>query len=1009
MLGRMLDRPVSVTMILLVLMVLGIVGIRKLPVSLAPDVDVPYLTIQIDQPDMAASELENVVVRQIRQSLVQIDNVSDIRSETSDGIAFITVEFDEGQDMDLSYIEVNEKIDRIMGGLPRMDRPKVLRANATDIPAFYLNITLNDGSSFLRMSEFVEDVIVKRIEQLEEVAMVDITGTAEREILVIPDLEKLSGLGMSMKEFQDRISTANISLSNLTVRDGEYHYNVRFRSYVSSAQEIADVYFKAGDRLVQIKDVASVTEHEAPRQGLAISDGKDAVLLAIIKQSDARMSALRRSITSQIEQLSADYPQMQFTVTRDQTELLDYSISNLIKNIVAAIVLVCLILFFFMKDLRTPFLVAMTIPVSLIVSFFVFYLTGLSINIVSLSGMLLGVGMMVDNAIILTDNITAYWQKGKGLRESVIDGTSEVMGAMLSSVLTTCSVFIPLIFLNGLAGELFYDQALSVSIVLMVSYLVTISVIPVYYWVLYHKSSEFRENRLLSRISFPAVSRLYDRIVDQALSRHWLCWLLPTISALIIVMCVTSMDREKLPSLTYTDTILHIDWNEHLTLEQNRFRTSAVLESVGKDMRQATAMVGVQQYVLSHSDGQSPDESSVYFRCDDKNALERAKKAVVSFVSAHYPSAIIGFSNSGNIFEMIFADREPQLLARLRPTGDTGLDPDKLDRVMGEISSRLQGVRIDLIPMKQNVLYVADPELMSLYGVSFSDLLSVLQNALNGNSLFSIVQGSHSVPVVLGTDVMELDDVLAGAFIQVKDPDGMHEIPASALMRQTFDRGLKAIVAGEDGVYYPMGLEIPSYDVPEAIDSIRDVIMDNDDFDIGFSGSWFTNIEMMKQMLIVLLVAIVLLYLILASQFESLAQPFVILSEIVIDIAFSLICIWALGVSINVMSLIGLIVITGIVINDSILKIDTINRLVRSGMNVTAAIHEAGHRRLKAIVMTSLTTVLAVAPFLNRGSLGADLQYPMALVIIFGMAIGTLVSLFYVPVMYDALYRRSRR
>ena len=206
-----------------------------------------------------------------------------------------------------------------------------------------------------------------------------------------------------------------------------------------------------------------------------------------------------------------------------------------------------------------------------------------------------------------------------------------------------------------------------------------------------------------------------------------------------------------------------------------------------------------------------------------------------------------------------------------------------------------------------------------------------------------------------------------------------------------------------------MELDIPARDVPAAMTAVRQALRrDGGRFDAAFTGAWFTNREMMRQMLLVLLVALALLFLILASQFESLVQPFIILSEVVIDIAISLGFLWLLGVSINMMSLIGLVVITGIVINDSILKIDTINRLARSGMAVEAAIHEAGHRRLKAILMTSLTTILAVAPFLSRGNMGADLQYPMALVVIVGMAAGTLVSLFYVPTVYAVIYRKRR-
>ena len=1010
MLGKLLDRPVSVSMILLVFVVLGFVGIGRLPVSLIPDVDIPYVTVQVAAPDMSARELNDAVVTPLRQSLVQIAYLKDIRSEAKDGSATMTLSFEEGQDIDYFYIEVNEKIDRAMGSLPRIDRPKVFKASATDIPAFYINMTLREeGGNFLRMSEFAQDVIAKRIEQLPEVAMVDLSGGATREILVVPDLQALARLDLSVSQFEQSVSSANVHLSNLTIRDGEYHYNVKFRSFAATCEDIGNVYFKVGGRVLQIKDVAAVREQEAPRTGFARSDGRDAVVLAVIKQSEARMSDLKKGIAEQLDHFREDYPQMAFSMSRDQTELLDYSIRNLLLNILMAILLDIVVIFFFMKDLRSPLLVALTIPVSLIVSFFVFYAIGLSINIISLSGLLLGVGMMVDNTIVLTDNITARWQRGEALRSAVIEGTKEVRGAMLSSVLTTCAVFIPLIFLNGLAGQLFYDQAIAVTTVLLVSYAVTVIVLPVYYWALYKKLPAFKPNAFLSRLRFDGATRFYDRTVGWCLAHKWIAWALPLACAALTAICVVGMHKEKLPPITYTDALLRIDWNEHITLEENRARIVSLEEAAAGVSQQTTALVGVQQFVLSHSDDQSMSEASLYVSCHSARELAGLQERLSAQLRERYPTAITAWGSSGNIFEMVFAEREPELLARLRPASDEGMTVDGVKSALRSVRAALPDVRIEDVPLKQDVLYVADPERMAIYGVRFGDLTDALRNALNGNRLFEIVQGSRSVPVVLGTDAEELSEILAHTTISVLDSeerDRKVDIPASALMRQTFDLDFKALVSGDDGNFYPLALDIPARDVPAAMTAVRKALHADGAFDAAFTGAWFSNREMMRQMLLVLLVALALLFLILASQFESLLQPFIILSEVVIDIAVSLGFLWLLGVSINMMSLIGLVVITGIVINDSILKIDTINRLARSGMAVEDAVHEAGHRRLKAILMTSLTTILAVAPFLSRGNMGADLQYPMALVVIVGMAAGTLVSLFYVPTVYAAIYRK---
>lgn len=1005
MLNKLLDRPVSVSMIALVLVILGCVGIASLPVGLIPDVDIPYVTVQVDAPDMSARELDELVVRNLRQNLIQIDHLNDIHTEARDGGATLTLNFDQGCKIDFAFIEVNEKIDRSMSSLPGISRPKVLKASATDIPAFFINVTQRESGpdSFIELSDFTTNVIAKRIEQLDEVAMVDISGSVRREILIVPDLDKLAALGMSVEEFQRALSEANVRLTNLMIRDGEYRYNVNFRSFAANMDDIAAVYFKSGDRIFRIDEVASVREQAAPASGLDRSDGRQALSLAVIKQSDARMSELRKSMDALLKQFGEDYPEVGFTLTRDQTELLEYSIRNLLLNIIIAILLDCLIIFLFMKDLRSPVLVSLSIPVSLVISFFALYLLGMSINIISLSGMLLGVGMMVDNTIVLTDNITARWRRGDTLRDAVVLGTREVSGAMLSSVLTTCAVFIPLVFLNGLAGDLFYDQAVTVTVLLLVSYLVTVVLLPVYYYVLYRRKAAFTPNRVLARLEFKSGLRIYDRCVNFFLSHKWLVWALPLLCCLLSALSLNYMTKTKLPPITYSDAILNIDWNSHISLEENRRRIVALEEMAGDDASQISSMVGVQQFVLNHSADQAVNEASVYFKCADPQSLESLKSRFADRISSTWPDAVFGFSTSGNIFEMVFAEKEAELSARLRSSSDGKLSPQGVKPLVETIDKALPTADIARVPVKKDVLYVADPELLSLYGVSREALSDVLRQSLNGNTVFEIVQGNRTVPVVLGTDMVEMEELFSTAVVQTRDMD----IPLRKLLRQTFEEDFKTIVSGEEGNYYPLAINVRSSEVPRAMETVKKICRDNGNFEVSFTGAYFTNAEMIRQMAIVLLIALAMLFLILASQFESLVQPFIILSEIVIDLGFCLVFLWLTGTGINMMSLIGMVVVCGIVINDSILKIDTINKLVKQGMGVDAAIHEAGHRRLKAIIMTSLTTVLSVAPFLSRGNMGADLQFPMALVIIVGMTVGTLVSLFYVPAVYSFIYKRK--
>lgn len=1010
MLKRLIDRPITVTMIALVIVVLGIVSIRLLPVSLIPDVDIPYITVQTSSSELSAREIDESVLKPLRQQLIQIDGLEDIVSEAKDGSGTIRLTFSHGADIDYLFIEVNEKIDRSMSSLGNVSRPKVLKASATDIPAFFVNIT-SDEKDFSGMSKFVRDVICKRVEQLPEVAMVDVSGLVSDEILILPDETKLARMRMTMSEFENCVRSSNVRLGSLTIRDGEYRYNVRFDSRASSGEDIANLWFKKDGRLLQIKDVAEIIVHPAKRTGLVRSDGEDAVCLAVIKQSEARMSDLKEAMSGLMESFRDDYPQLNFKITRDQTRLLEYTIDNLMQNIIVALLLASVIIFFFMRDFRSPALVVLTMPVALVFSMLCFYALGLTLNIISLSGLLLGVGMMTDNTVVLVDNITGRWQREGNLRSAVLEGTKEVRGAMLSSVLTTCAVFVPLIFLSGIAGAMFYDQAMSVTIVLLTSYIVTIFVIPVYYYWWFKGSDGFRPSPLLEKINFDEPIRRWDDHVMEWFIRHRpVAWGLLAVSAVGLVVCFMGMPKSRLPEMTQTDAIMKIDWNEHLSLESNTGRVGELERMLSGKTDQMTALVGSQQFILSHSGDQGISEASVYVECKDAVTLEEVKALLKKIMEKEYPSATYSFETSGNIFDMVFSQNEAPLTARLRPVGTNAVEVGPLRKLLSGIRNALPGVSVADPSVKTDALFVADPDLLALYDIGYGELVSILKNSLNENRLFSIVQGTSTVPVVTGSNVSGLSEILNDTFIEKVDKGGdVIRIPVSDLMRQTFVEDLKTVVAGPEDNYYPLALDIPSKDVKPVMAEVSEAVRDDGGFEVGYSGSYFANSKMINEMIVIMLVALILLYLILASQFESLVQPLIILAEVVVDVFAALLVLWIFGVSVNLMSMIGLVVITGIVINDSILKIDTINRMRRAGEGLERAVIDASSLRVKAIIMTSLTTILAVCPFLSRGSMGADLQYPMSLVIIAGMIAGTLVSLFVVPALYYSIYNGRKK
>ena len=1006
MLRTLLHRPIAVTMSLIAIVTLGVLAFQRIPVSLMPDIDVPRIVVQMSAQGSSAREIEQEIVSLMRQQLSQVSGLKSIESTSRTDAGVVTLTFDPGSDMSLLFIEVNEKIDRAMSYLPKeMERPKAMKIGAMDIPAFYVDVS---GGKPEHTSRLVRNVISRRLEQLPEVAMVDYSGLVGTQITIMPDELKMQALGISNSDIEKAISDNNIVLAALSVRDGIYRYSIHFDSQIISVHDIENIYLQIEGRLLQLKDICKVEESAAERKGIVTSDGNNAITMAVIKQSDAQMSSLQDRVDTLMSDLGKDYPELKFNITRDQTQLLSYSMDNLEWNLVLGIIMASMVLFLFIGGWRLPLLVVISIPLSLILTLLCFYLIGISLNIISLSGLILGVGMIVDNAIIVIDNIR---QKGKTTDDNIINAVKEVFMPMLSSVLTTCSVFIPLIFLSSTAGALFYDQAMGISIALFCSLAVAALVVPVYYFLLCKKDKNQRsKDEGQSKKINIWLTCYYEKGMRFTLRHAKLMLVGFSICIVAIIILFPFLRKERMPEIAHDDALVTIDWNAGITPEENNHRMTELLKEVKPFIETSTTMVGGQDFILSHTKNITSSEAVCYIKCKSAEELDDATEKMQGYIEKHYPNAKIETGLAANIFDMIFSTEEPDLQVRLHRR-DGGRPAVELTRMVTDsLRARFPQLGIQPVSTETYMKYTSDAEQMAYYKVSYQQLYSRLKELLGNNSIYDINSGGESVPVVIGSNSRDAKVLLSNT---IRNADGI-EIPISYLVREQRADDYKHLYASDEG-------EFSVINIDKAEDSeVKDVIAyvtsladkdKNGKLQASFVGSYFSSRSMIGELVMVLVVALLLLYFILAAQFESLVQPMIILVEVVVDVALVLFAVWLAGESLNIMSMIGMVVMCGIIINDSILKVDTINRLYRSVENpqkhtLLKAIMVAGHRRLKPIVMTSLTTILAIVPFLHRGDMGSALQFPLSFAIIVGMIVGTMVSLFFVPLVYYLLYRK---
>lgn len=1017
----LIQRPIAVLMAFTAFFIVGLVTYFTLPVSLLPDIAIPEITVQVSAQNTSARELENTIVKPLRQQLIQVAKLKDMNSETRDGAGIIRLSFDFGTNTDLAFIEVNEKIDAAMNYLPKdADRPKVIKASATDIPVFYLNLTLkneelNSGSSlkeFLDLCEFAENVIKRRIEQLPEVAMVDVTGLVERQLQILPDPDKLAVLELSIEDIENALAQNNVEPGSMTVRDGYYEYNIKFSTLLRTEEDVKNILLRKEGRIVRLGDFCKVGIVPAKEKGVSMSNGKRAVTLAVIKQADENMDDMKNAINSTMDYFKKVYPDIDFSVSRNQTELLDYTISNLQQNLSLGFLFICIVAVLFLGDIKSPFIIGLSMVVSIVICFLFFYLFKMSLNIISLSGLILASGMMIDSSIIVTENISQYREKGYSLRRACIAGTSEVITPMLSSSLTTIAVFVPLIFMSGIAGALFYDQAFSVTVGLLVSYLTGIMLLPVLYMLFYRMGirgkSWFSRTRINNPFKEHTLDRFYDAGIDWVFAHKVSSVVFCVVSVPLCVFLFYFIGKERMPEIDQNELIARVEWNENIHVDENRQRVDALFGEMKDRTVEQTASVGQQDYLLNRDQTLSSSEAELYFKTESSSDIAPLQQKVYQRLKAQYPLAVVTFSPPETVFEKLFvtgeADVVTELYARNKEKAPVAGDL----RALEQRFANQTGISPTGIAFENQLNISVLQEKLLLYNVSDDELYRVLKTAFKEYSVAMLHSYQQYLPISIAGEEQTVSDVLQQTLIPTRPDDKgvVEHIPLRDLVRVSPAEDLKTITAGRNGEYIPFSF----YGVENADDlmkGVKQVADDTGDWDTAFSGSFFSNQKMMDELVVILFISILLMYFILAAQFESFMQPLIVLLEIPIDVAFALLLLWVCGYTLNLMSAIGLIVTCGIIINDSILKLDAINELRKTGMPLLEAIHEAGRRRLRPIIMTSLTTIFAMVPLLFSFDMGSELQKPLSIAMIGAMFIGTLVSLFIIPLIYWFIYRRK--
>jgi len=939
--------------------------------------------------------------------------LKNIESRTANHTGLIYLTFEYGTRMNLAYIEASEKLDQLTPNFPRdMPRPQVMRINTSDIPVIRLQAIPKAGISYLEVSALAEKILKKRLEQLEGVSLVDINGKQSGIIAVTPNQAALIALGLSESKIVETIKNANQELGGLSVKDGQYRYFVKLLN-TTGAETIGRLPIRLKDgSVIALHTVASVRLEPTKQTGYHLFNGKEGLVITVQKQPDSRMNELVPKVEEAAALFKKDYPQAEFALTQDQTFLLDAGISNLEQDLVYAGILTVLLLFMFLGHWASPVLMSISIPVSLIITFIFFYLFGISFNIISLSGLALGIGMLIDNSIVVIDSIMRKQRSGMSRLESSVEGTNEVIVPVISQVLTTVAVYAPLVLLSGMAGALVLDQAIGLTISLGTSLLAAFILAPLLCkMLLKNRGEKWKEDTVF----YKQTAKGYHKMIHHILSHKLVYFIITLLLMPMGFWLAACIPVSALPTIEKKESLVTIDWNAPVDAQENLRRVKELLETIQANCTVTEAEVGIKQFLLQH-DNNSIQQVTLYFACPRERLKFSTDAQLKEWIKQRYPQAFVQIADAPNAFTQLFISAKPYFEARFKPVKSSADDKghfSKMQDMLRSIPNQNYSLGQGML-REPSISVTMDYTKMALYRVERSAIEEVLRRQFGLYAISEIKRFGEAQTIRLKTDRETMAAKLESA---VASPSGAL-YPLRQFISLGDEQQAKFITSDKTGEYKSIIFEDKKLDMPSLQKQLISASAAHG-FMADFTGDYFESRQQLKQLQIVFLVVIFLMYFILALQYNDLIQPLVVMATIPLGITGGMFFLWLTGGTLDVMSAIGFIVVLGLIVDDPILKIEALNKLEKKyralGLKhdeqlLERIIHEAGDLCLKPLLLVSLTTSIAMVPVLVVEGIGNDLQKPMAIVIIGGLTVGTFFTTWFIPLAYWYLIKwRSKK
>jgi HAE1 family hydrophobic/amphiphilic exporter-1 len=1070
-LARMaVDRPVTMYMFYIAVILLGAVSLRELSVDLLPDISYPRLSVITNYPGVAPEEVETLITAPLESAVSRIPGLRRVESVSKEGVSLLTLEFDWGTNMDFTMLHAREQLDNAKDRFPEdAESPIIIPLDPQSRPI--MTLALTGDRSLLELKEFAEELVKPRLEQIEGIGSAETTGGVEREIQVEADPRKLALYGLKVEDVAARVSSFNRNLQGGTIRKGTFKYALRVVGEFESLDEIGEISLmvtKEGG-VVRLRDVAAVRDGIKERQGMTRLDGAESIGLLVRKESGANTVKVTKLARAVIDQIRKENPGVALSVVSEQSKTIEDAIGAVKDELIQGAILAFLTLLIFLQEWKTPLIIGTVIPISIIGTFSLLFFGDISLNIMSLGGLALGVGMLDDCAVVVSENIFRHRSLGKGLKESAYIGTKEVGPAVVSTALTTIVVFLPVIYVRGIAGQLFKDTALTVTFALLASLLVSLTLIatlesrtfdfgvgtegrwkwtwglkklPVAERPLYavFKGVGFVLNFLVSffvqlfafifhylglpfrpvlKAVFSAFNAVYGRFI--VWYQRFLRWSLDhkgrVMAWTLVFFAVTFalgglIRRELMPSMETNTFELDLKMPVDFSFEQTT-EMAVMLEGRLRGLapvRTVLAQVGIVSGMESADPNISVNSARVFVEVEKPNELEGVLDVMRARL-AQFPDITYTIVREQSTVSQFLALAAAEVGLKVK-----GKDLDRLKEIAEDLVDRLSGIpgiadlATNIGQGKPEFKVTVDKDAIKRYpGLTPSTIGDFLVSAVRGRvaTQFREMEKKYDILVRLEDASRQNIEALLGETL----PFEGKVVPLRDLVSYEIVRGPREIRRENQQREVLVTANLKGRKISQVTPAVDKAIAGlrlPTDYRVVWSGEREEMSQSFRSLVLALLLATLLTYMIMAAQFESLLHPFIVMFTLPMGAAGAIVALLLTGQTLNVISVIGMVVLIGIVVDNATVKIDYTNQLRRGGMGLREAVEEGSHVRLRPILMSTGSTLVGLIPMALALERGAELMQPLAIVVIGGLTFSTFMTLILIPVIYEWAEQRRR-